>query len=63
MFPREAYWNRLLKETGCKGIYYADYPVMASLTCPEFSHLSPAGAVTYTHTLVNILKHDKIWGL
>ena len=62
LFPREAYWNRLLKETGCRGIYFADYPAMASLSCPETSHLSPAGAISYTRTLVDILKHDKIWG-
>jgi hypothetical protein len=63
MYPRESYWDRLLKETGCKGIYYADYPGMASLTCPEFSHLSPAGAITYTDNLVAVLKRDSIWGL
>jgi hypothetical protein len=63
MYPREAYWGRLLKETGCKGIYYADYPGMASLTCPEFSHLSPADAITYTNNLVTVLKRDRIWGL
>ena len=63
MFPREAYWDRLLKETGCKGIYYADYPGMASLTCPEFSHLSPADAIIYTNNLVAVLKRDRIWDL
>jgi hypothetical protein len=63
LYPREAYWDRLLKETGCKGFYYADYPGMASLTCPEFSHLSPAGAITYTSNLVSILKKHRIWGL
>lgn len=60
-YPRKAYWDRLLKETGCKGIFFADYPAMAKLDCPEASHLSPAGAVTYTESLVNILEKEKGW--
>jgi len=63
MYPREAYWNRLLKETGCKGIYYADYPGTANLVCPELSHLTPKDAVVYTTNLVNILKQEKDLGL
>jgi len=59
MYPRPAYWDRLLKETSCKGIYYADYPAMASLQCPEFSHLTPKDAVVFTTALVSILKQDK----
>ena len=60
-YPRNAYWDRLLKETGCKGIYWADYPALAKLDCPELSHLSPEGAVTYTTNLVNILEKEKGW--
>ncbi|MDB5137829.1 MAG: hypothetical protein JWP37_4432, partial [Mucilaginibacter sp.] len=61
MFPRPAYWERLLKETGCKGFYYADYPATAKLQCPEFSHLTPKDAVIYTQTLVSILGKEKGW--
>jgi hypothetical protein len=61
LFPRKAYWDRLLAETGCKGIYFGDYPVLAKLQCPEFSHLAPDGAVTYTTNLVNILEKEKGW--
>ena len=28
-FPRNEYWDRLLAYTGCKGIYFADYPAIA----------------------------------
>ncbi len=59
-FPRPAYWNRLLTSTHCEGIYFKDYPAIAHLTCPEWSHLSPDDAVTYTKNLVNILK-EKGW--
>lgn len=61
LYPRQAYWDRLLSETGCKGIYYSDYPAQAKLYCPEFSHLTPKGAVSYTNSLVSILEKEKGW--
>jgi hypothetical protein len=61
MYPRKAYWDRLLVETGCKGIYFEDYPELSKLQCPEFSHLTPNDAVTYTTNLVGILEKDKGW--
>jgi hypothetical protein len=60
-FPRKAYWDRLLAETGCKGIYFGDYPALEKLDCPEWSHLSPDEAVTYTTNLVAILEKEKGW--
>jgi hypothetical protein len=60
-FPRKAYWDRLLTATGCKGIYFGDYPVIAQLECPEWSHLSPQGAIVYTQNLVSILEKEKGW--
>ena len=58
IFPREKFWDRLLKETDCKGFYYTDYPETAGLICPEDSHLSPSDAVIYTKALVNILTKE-----
>lgn len=54
-FPREKYWERLLHTTGCKGIYFKDYPAIANFKCPEFSHLSPPDVITYTKELARIL--------
>jgi hypothetical protein len=55
-FPRAAYWDRLLSYTNCKGFYFKDNPVTAKLDCPEWSHLSPDGAIVYTTSLVGTLK-------
>ncbi|HCL82471.1 MAG TPA: hypothetical protein DIC22_00785 [Chitinophagaceae bacterium] len=60
-FPRTAYWDRLLKITGCPGIHFQDYPALTHFECPEWSHLSPADAVIYTKNLVEILQQDKGW--
>jgi hypothetical protein len=62
LYPRDAYWERLLKETGCQGFYYADDPATAKLVCPEFSHLTPKDAITYTTALVSKLKQQKVLG-
>jgi hypothetical protein len=61
MYPRERYWDRLLKETGCKGIYYSDYPATAGLVCPELSHLTPKDAIAYTQSLVSIIGKETGW--
>ena len=60
-FPRTAYWDKLLAVTGCKGIYYKDYPAIANFECPESSHLSPEQAVVFTKNLIKILKEEKGW--
>jgi len=60
-FPRANYWDRVLKETGCDGIHFSDYPPVANFQCPEFSHLSPADAVIWTRNLVEILQKEKGW--
>jgi hypothetical protein len=59
-FPRTAYWERLLTLTGCEGIHFKDYPATANLNCPEWSHLTPADAATYTKELVAALR-EKGW--
>ena len=60
-FPRAVYWEKLIAATGCKSIYYKDYPSIAQFECPESSHLSPEQAVVFTKNLINILKEEKGW--
>lgn len=59
-FPREQYWDRLLAYTGAPGIHFADYPAIAHFQCPEFSHLSPQDAITFTKHFVTYLQ-EKGW--
>jgi hypothetical protein len=59
-FPRAAYWDALLKFVGAKGIHYADHPATAHFICPEWSHLSPKDAITYTDALISML-HQEGW--
>jgi hypothetical protein len=50
--PRATTWDRLLKETNSPGIYFEDFPELASFTCPEWSHLSAGDSVEFTRRLI-----------
>jgi hypothetical protein len=54
--PRTRDWDRLLKDTKAPGIYYEDFPELASFTCPEWSHLSAGDSVEFTKRLVPHLR-------
>jgi hypothetical protein len=59
-YPKTAYWDRLLTLTGCKGIYFADYPETSHFTCPEWSHLTPSDAIIYTKAFIQEIQ-EKEW--
>jgi hypothetical protein len=61
LWPREQYWNRLLEYIQIPGLYYTDYPEISGMVCPEESHLTPADAVIFTRTLVNVLQTKAGW--
>jgi hypothetical protein len=63
VFPREKYWDRLLRETGAPGIHFADYPELSKYHCPEWSHLSPADAKTFTGDLIRIMEQKTGWAV
>lgn len=58
-FPRDKFWERLLKETDCQGIHFMDYPAMDHFDCPEFSHLKLSDAVLFTKAFFNELGKQK----
>ncbi len=60
-FPREQYWDRLLKETGAPGIHFEDYPQLAHYTCIEWSHLAPAEAKAFTRDFIPIMQQKTGW--
>jgi hypothetical protein len=54
--PRARDWERLLKETKAPGIYFEDFPELASFTCPEWSHLSAGDSVEFSKRLLPHLR-------
>lgn len=61
VFSREKYWQRLLDTCQIKGIFFSDYPELANLNCPEYSHLDLVGAKIFTKKLSALLKSDFGW--
>ena len=57
-YPRDQYWDRLIRYTESPGFYYTDHPEIAHLTCPEQSHLSPGDAVIFTKALIHYLREN-----
>lgn len=60
-FPRDKYWEKLLAHTNSPGIHYEDYPETSGFICPEWSHLAPQDAITYTKHLVKTLSKENNW--
>ena len=60
-FPRDKYWERILKETQCPGLHFMDYPAINHFVCPEWSHLKPTDAVLFTKEFIRILQFEKGW--
>ena len=54
--PRAQTWDPLLQQTGVPGIYFEDFPELASFDCPEWSHLSAGDSVEFTRRLVPHLR-------
>jgi hypothetical protein len=58
-FPRDKFWDRLLKETNSPGIHFKDYPAIANFDCPELSHLKKSDAVIFTKHFFELLSQQK----
>jgi hypothetical protein len=54
--PREQTWEPLLKRTNAPGIYFEDFPELATFNCPEWSHLSAGDSVEFSRRLVPYLR-------
>ncbi|MDQ6860009.1 MAG: hypothetical protein M3032_02485, partial [Verrucomicrobiota bacterium] len=54
--PRAKTWDPLIQASGAPGIYFEDFPELASFQCPEWSHLSAGDSVEFTKRLVPHLR-------
>ncbi len=57
-WPRERYWDRLIKETDCLGIHFEDHEELKEFNCPEWSHLTQEDAIEFTSRLYAIIHRD-----
>jgi len=59
-FPKTKYWINYWRQTGCHAFILPTTRCLAMI-CPENSHLSPAGSVVYTQSLISILQKENGW--
>ena len=57
-FPREQYWDVLMRETGGPGYHFEDYPFMNKYTPPEWSHLDTPDAEQFTRDIAAQMQRD-----
>ena len=60
LFPRESYWDELIRQSGCPGYHFADYQSTKNMVPPEWSHLNRKDSDTYTKTIIQLLKQDNL---
>ncbi len=60
-YPRDKYWEPLLQHTRSQGIHFKDYPALANMICPEWSHLGPKDVIIFTKELIRSLEEEKGW--
>jgi hypothetical protein len=56
LFPREEFWDRMLRELGRPGIYFDEIPGADGLTCPDDSHLDVRDASVFSAQLGRLLR-------
>jgi len=59
--PRARVWDALIARTHSLGLFFEDYPELADLDLPEWSHLSRASATRFTRFYVSRLLRDVAW--
>lgn len=55
-FPRDRFWDVLLEETDAVGVHFEDYPELADLRIPEWSHVSARDTDRFTRVVVRALR-------
>ncbi len=60
LYPREEYWNRLLRESGCPGHHFEDNTETRVMIPPEWSHLNRKDADRYTQIIIGFLQDNNL---
>lgn len=56
MTPRERVWERVLAASDAVGVHFEDYPELADVPTPEWSHISARDKDRLTRAVVRILR-------
>ena len=59
-YPRDKYWDRLIRECKSPGYHFQDYPETNNMDPPEWSHLNRKESDIFTRHIIKLLKQDKL---
>jgi hypothetical protein len=57
-FPREQFWDELLRRTDAVGFHFEDFPELDDLSVPEWSHISAKDHRRYTEVVLRELRRS-----
>lgn len=57
-FPRQQYWDILVRDVGARCIHFEDYPQLSGYECPDGSHLTYEDSARFTESLVQIINGE-----
>lgn len=60
LYPREKYWDRMLKESNSLGFHYDDHEKTKGMEPPEWSHLNRKDADTFTKSVIDFFKANNL---
>lgn len=60
LFPRDQYWDRLLRESESKGYHFMDDERTLKMIPPEWSHLNRKDSDIYTRVIIEHLQNDQL---
>jgi hypothetical protein len=60
LYPREKYWDRMLRDSDSPGYHFIDYEESRSMIPPEWSHLNRRDSDIYTELIIKLLHNDKL---
>ncbi|MGB0429329.1 MAG: hypothetical protein ACPGLV_02560 [Bacteroidia bacterium] len=60
LYPREKYWDRMLKESSCIGFHFKDHTKTQNMEPPEWSHLNRNDADIFTESVIEFVKANQL---
>ena len=57
-FPRDEYWDVMVKETGCRSFHFLDHDETKSIVPPDASHMKVGQAKRFTRELAQFVLQE-----
>jgi hypothetical protein len=55
-WPKDIFWDRLAARTHAQTIHFKEHPALATLECPDTSHIDSKDGPQFTRGVIDILR-------